>query len=74
VLAPGGRVVVGDGTSDAVVSEVFDFLARKFEAGHVRLHRVDELRGLLEHAGLERAEAHSVWGGIYGLAFARKGA
>src|SRR4051794_12358659 len=53
VLAPGGRVVIGDGTSDAVVSRVFDFLARKFEAGHVRLHGVEELRRLLEDAGLE---------------------
>ena len=74
VLAPGGRVVIGDGTSDAVVSKVFDFLARKFESGHVRLHRVDELRGLLENAGLERAEVRSAWGGIYGLALARKAA
>ena len=72
VLAPGGRVVIGDGTADAVLSRVFDFMARKFEAGHVRLHRVEELRGLLENAGLERAEARSMAGGMYGLALARK--
>jgi ubiquinone/menaquinone biosynthesis C-methylase UbiE len=72
VLAPGGRVVIGDGTADAVVSRFFDLLARKFEAGHVRLHTAEELRGLLEDAGLERAEARSIWGGIYGLALARK--
>ena len=72
VLAPGGRVVIGDGTSDAVVSRVFDFLARKFEAGHVRLHRVEELRRLLEDAGLERAEARSIWGGTYGIVLAHK--
>jgi ubiquinone/menaquinone biosynthesis C-methylase UbiE len=72
VLAPGGRVVIGDGTSDAVVSRVFDLLARRFEAGHVRLYSVEELRGLLEAAGLERTETRSVWGGTYGLALARK--
>lgn len=70
VLAPGGRVVIGDGTSDAVVMKVADFLCRKFEPGHVRFHRVEDLRRLLEDAGLERTEARSVWGGVYGLALA----
>lgn len=74
VLAPGGRVVIGDFTSDAVVSRAFDLLARNFEAGHVRLHRVDELRRLLEDAGLERVAARSVWRGVYGIALARKAA
>jgi ubiquinone/menaquinone biosynthesis C-methylase UbiE len=72
VLAPGGRVVIGDGTSDAVVMKVADFLCRRFEAGHVRFHRVEELRRLLQDAGLERTEARSVWRGVYGLALARK--
>ena len=72
VLAPGGRVVIGDGTNDSIVSRTFDFLARRFERGHVGLHRVEELRGLLEDAGLESTETRSVWGGTYGLALARK--
>jgi ubiquinone/menaquinone biosynthesis C-methylase UbiE len=70
VLRPGGRVVIGDGTSDAVVMKVADFLCRKLEAGHVRFHRVEELRRLLEDAGLVRTEARSIWGGVYGLALA----
>jgi ubiquinone/menaquinone biosynthesis C-methylase UbiE len=72
VLAPGGRVVIGDGTSDAVVMKVSDFVLRKFEPGHVRFHPVEDLRRLLEDAGLERTEARSVWRGIYGFAIARK--
>lgn len=72
VLAPGGRAVVCDMTSDAVVTKVADFLCRTFEAGHVRFHRVEELRRLLEDAGLERTQARSIWGGTYGLALARK--
>lgn len=72
VLVPGGRVVIGDFTRDAVVTKVFDFLARRFEAGHVGLQRVDGLRRLLEDAGLERAETRSVWRGMYGLALARR--
>jgi ubiquinone/menaquinone biosynthesis C-methylase UbiE len=72
VLAPGGRAVIGDGTRDAVLTKVIDFLCRKFEAGHVGYHTVEGLRRLLEDAGLERTEARSIWGGTYGLALARK--
>ena len=72
VLAPGGRVVIADGTSDTAVTRLFDFLCRKFEPGHVRLHRGEELRCLLEDAGLERPELRSIWGGIYGMALGRK--
>ncbi len=72
VLAPGGRVVIGDGTRDSVVTKVGDFLARKFERGHVRLHGLEELRRLLEDTGLGRTETRSMWGGMYGLAIARK--
>jgi ubiquinone/menaquinone biosynthesis C-methylase UbiE len=72
VLAQGGRAVIGDGTSDAVVMKVSDFVLRKFEPGHVHFHRVEDLRRLLQDAGLERTEARSVWRGIYGLAFASK--
>jgi ubiquinone/menaquinone biosynthesis C-methylase UbiE len=72
VLAPGGRAVIGDGTSDALVMKVADLLCRKFEAGHVRFHRLEDLRRLLQGAGLEGTQARSVWSGVYGLALARK--
>jgi ubiquinone/menaquinone biosynthesis C-methylase UbiE len=72
VLAPGGRVVIGDATNDAVITKVVDFLSRKFEAGHVRYQRLGELRRLLEDAGLECTGARSMWGGIYGVALGRK--
>jgi ubiquinone/menaquinone biosynthesis C-methylase UbiE len=72
VLAPGGRAVIGDGTRDAVSMKVADFFQRRFESGHVGYHKVEELRRLLEEAGLERSEARSIWNGIYGFALARK--
>lgn len=72
VLAPGGRVVIGDGTSDAVTMKVSDFVLRNFEPGHVRFHRVEDLRRMLEDAGLERTQARSRWRGIYGFALASK--
>jgi ubiquinone/menaquinone biosynthesis C-methylase UbiE len=74
VLAPGGRVVIGDGTSDAITMRVSDFLCRTFEAGHVRFHRLEDLRRMLGDAGLDRVEGRSVWRGVYGIALARKAA
>jgi ubiquinone/menaquinone biosynthesis C-methylase UbiE len=73
VLAPDGRAVIGDGTSDAIVMRVADFLCRTFEPGHVRFHRAEDLRRLLEGAGFERTERRSIWGGIYGIATAARG-
>jgi ubiquinone/menaquinone biosynthesis C-methylase UbiE len=72
VLAPGGRAVIGDGIRDSLVTKVIDFLCRKFEAGHVGYQTSEGLRRLLEDAGLERAEARSTFGGMYGIAIARK--
>jgi ubiquinone/menaquinone biosynthesis C-methylase UbiE len=72
VLAPGGRIVIGDATNDAVVTTVLDFLSRKFEAGHVGYLKAEGLRLLLENAGLERVQVRSLWRGIYGLALANK--
>jgi len=72
VLAPGGRAVICDATSDALFIRGLDLICRTFEEGHVRFHRLHELRRLLEEAGLERAESRSLWGGIYGIAIARK--
>jgi ubiquinone/menaquinone biosynthesis C-methylase UbiE len=72
VLAPGGRVVIGDGTRDAALTRLIDNLCRRFEAGHVGYQTVEGLRHLLADAGLERTEARSAWGGTYGLALARK--
>ena len=74
VLAPGGRVVLGDGTSDSVVMKIADFVCRKVEKGHVRFHKVEELRALLAEAGLEQADGRSRWGGTYGIVTARKAA
>ena len=72
VLAPGGRVALGDGTSDSVVMKIADFVCRKVERGHVRFQNVEELRALLAEAGLEQADGRSRWGGVYGIVTARK--
>ena len=74
VLAPGGRVIVGDMTSDSVAVKIADFVCRKVEKGHVRFHRAEELGAMLADAGLERAQARSRWGGGYSITSARKAA
>jgi ubiquinone/menaquinone biosynthesis C-methylase UbiE len=56
VLAPGGRLVLADASSDRVAARVADFFLRRFEPGHVRLHRSAELGAFLHTAGLHHVE------------------
>jgi ubiquinone/menaquinone biosynthesis C-methylase UbiE len=51
VLAPGGRLVIGDASSDRVAARVADAVLRRFEPGHVRLYRAAELAGFVQDAG-----------------------
>lgn len=52
VLAPGGRLVIGDASSDLTSARIADVFLRRFEPGHVRLYRLAELGGFLHAAGL----------------------
>jgi ubiquinone/menaquinone biosynthesis C-methylase UbiE len=52
VLEPGGRVVVGDPCADVWTVRIADAFLRRFEPGHVRLYRSDEMASLLHGAGL----------------------
>ena len=54
VLAPGGRLVIGDACSDRTAARVADVFLRRFEPGHVRLYRSDELGSFVRDAGLSR--------------------
>ena len=72
VLAPKGRVVIGDMTSDSPVIKVVDFLCRNFERGHVRFHRAEDLRRMLEDAGFDHTERRSAWRGGYAFATATR--
>jgi ubiquinone/menaquinone biosynthesis C-methylase UbiE len=54
VLAPGGRIVIGDACSDRAAARVADMFLRRFEPGHVRLYRSDELGSFVRDAGLSR--------------------
>jgi ubiquinone/menaquinone biosynthesis C-methylase UbiE len=52
VLAPGGRVVIGDGCSDGLPGLFLDLVLRTFQPSHVHFNRARELETLLEDAGL----------------------
>jgi ubiquinone/menaquinone biosynthesis C-methylase UbiE len=54
VLAPEGRLVIGDACSDRTAARVADVFLRRFEPGHVRLYRSDELGSFVRDAGLSR--------------------
>jgi ubiquinone/menaquinone biosynthesis C-methylase UbiE len=67
VLAPGGRLAVGDATSDAVTARIADRFLRLFEPGHVRMYRASELGALVTGAGLERAQMRRITDGTFAI-------
>jgi ubiquinone/menaquinone biosynthesis C-methylase UbiE len=52
VLAPGGRLVIGDACADRATARIADRFLRWFEPGHVRLYRSGELVSFLHRSGL----------------------
>ena len=56
VLTPGGRLAIGDATSDLRAARIADRFLRWFEPGHVRLYRSVELGAFVRGAGLEHVQ------------------
>jgi ubiquinone/menaquinone biosynthesis C-methylase UbiE len=52
VLAPHGRLVIGDACSDLLAARIADAFLRRLEPGHVRLYRSAELGAFLLRARL----------------------
>jgi ubiquinone/menaquinone biosynthesis C-methylase UbiE len=52
VLAPGGRLLVGDPCADVWTVRVADLFLKRMEPGHIRLYRSDEMAALIYGAGL----------------------
>jgi ubiquinone/menaquinone biosynthesis C-methylase UbiE len=67
VLAPGGRLVLGDACSDRTAARIADVFLRRFEPGHVRLCRSDELGAFVQGAGLSRVELRRLSGGGFAI-------
>ena len=72
VLAPGGRLVIGDPCADLPAARVVDVFLRLLESGHVRMYRSEELAAFVYGAGLGEAKVRKLWNGGYALVRAVK--
>jgi ubiquinone/menaquinone biosynthesis C-methylase UbiE len=67
VLAPGGRLVIGDACSDLLTARMADAILRRFEPGHVRLYRSSELGAFLYRAELRNVMLRRLSGGGFAI-------
>lgn len=67
VLAPNGRLVIGDACADLATARVADRFLRLFEPGHVRLYRSAELGSFLYRAGLSQVRIRRLSGGGFAI-------
>jgi ubiquinone/menaquinone biosynthesis C-methylase UbiE len=72
VLAPGGRLALGDVNSDHLLVKVIDRLGRVLERGHVGMRTSAEMRGYVEQAGLKLLDQRRLWNGHFTITLARK--
>ena len=72
VLAPGGRLVVADANSDLWAARVADVFLRRFEPGHVHLHRSAELGAFVHSAGLSKVRLRRLSSGGYAIVHGTK--
>jgi ubiquinone/menaquinone biosynthesis C-methylase UbiE len=72
VLAPGGRLVIGDISRDALTTKLADPLFRRFEEGHVGLQRKRDIETMLTQAGLRVTSSRHVWVLLYALVGAER--
>jgi ubiquinone/menaquinone biosynthesis C-methylase UbiE len=72
VLAPGGRLVIADGTGDLRIARIADRLLRLLDRSHVRLYRTDELVDLVNRAGFGDVATRHLWDGGYAILSARR--
>ena len=67
VLAPGGRLVIGDACADQAMARIADRFLRVLEPGHVRLYRSTELGSFLHGAGLTRVMLRKMTEGSFAI-------
>lgn len=72
VLAPGGRLVIGDMARDGLTTKIADPLMRRFEAGHVGLQRKRDIEAMVTRAGLRVTRSRHAWILLYALVAAER--
>jgi ubiquinone/menaquinone biosynthesis C-methylase UbiE len=60
VLAPGGRLVIGEANADRFPIRISNWLLSTFEQAHVSFYRTSELAAILERAGLRLGRAETL--------------
>jgi len=72
VLAPGGRIAIGDFNRDRFSIKLLDRISRRLQPSHVRILSSAELSAFLAGAGLRRTGVRSLWHGGYMIVLAQK--
>ena len=72
VLAPNGRLVIGDMARDALTTKIADPLMRRFEAGHVGLQRKRDIETMVTRAGLRVTRSRHAWVLLYAIVAAER--
>jgi ubiquinone/menaquinone biosynthesis C-methylase UbiE len=72
VLAPGGRLAIGDGCTHSLAARALDWALRRYQSSHVGLLGLDELERLLAEAGLSSLGTRSLLAGGYAIWIARR--
>jgi ubiquinone/menaquinone biosynthesis C-methylase UbiE len=72
VLAPGGRVVIGDGCTDNRVAWLVNLILRTFQPSHIGFYTSERLHGLLREGGLTLTGSHLLYSGGYQICSAHK--
>lgn len=72
VLAPGGRLVIGDFARDGITTRIADPLMRRFEKGHVGLQRKRDIEAMVARAGLRVTRSRHAWIRLYALVAAER--
>jgi ubiquinone/menaquinone biosynthesis C-methylase UbiE len=72
VLAPDGRIVIGDMCRDLISTKLIDPVWRRVEAGHVGLQRMRDMEAMLTRAGLHVTSARHIWLRTYALLSAER--
>jgi SAM-dependent methyltransferase len=70
VLAPGGRLAIGEANADRFPVRDFDWLASTFEEAHVSCYRPSELAAILGRAGFRLTRTETLTLGNYAVLLA----
>jgi len=72
VLAPGGRIVIGDLNAERTVIRALDLVLRLLQRSHGRFHRAGDLARGLAGSGFSDPSVRTLWNGGYALVRAQR--